>query len=220
MAAAAGRNVLRVFRSALLPCGCLEGMSVALVCSGVGSKHADAGVLSVPLALWCLSPAVPNRGGCWHGPWMWFWGMLAMARLFPCNPWHWGWTGSSRAGQDSGVLGVLVGAWVSWMGSILLFISCPNTTGSPACPDITLGAQRGSPGWGFRDQIPCSQPHFQWLEAPDPAGKEESCGVLGIRKGHPRMRLGQALSCPGNRDRVLCLRGTRLIWPVLGSCNQ
>lgn len=60
MAAAAGRNVLRVFRSALLPCGCLEGVSVALVCSGVGSKHADAGVLSVPLALWCLSPAVPN----------------------------------------------------------------------------------------------------------------------------------------------------------------
>lgn len=107
----------------------------------------------------------------------------------------WQWPGSSfaipgtGAGQDSRVLGVLVDAGVSWMGSILLFISCPNTTGSPACPDITLGAPMGSPGWGFRDQIPCFQPHFQWLEAPDPAGKEELWD-FGDQKGAPQGEAG------------------------------
>lgn len=193
MAAAAGKNVLCVLKSALLSSGCLDGVSVMVACSEVGSKHTDAGK-SLPFALWCLSPAMPDCGGCWHGPWMLFWGRLAVARLLLCSPWHWGWTGSSRAGQDSGGLGVLVGPGVSWMGSILLFISCSHTTSSPACPDITLGAPRGSPGWGFRDQIPCFQPHFQQLEASDPSGKEEaeSRGVLGIRKGHPRVRLGQA----------------------------
>lgn len=67
--------------------------------------------------------------------------------------WHWpgsssaipdtGWAGGNREGQDSGVLAVFVGAGVSWMGSILFFISCPNTTGSPACPDITLELSKG-----------------------------------------------------------------------------
>lgn len=77
---------------------------------------------------------------------------------------------------DSGIFGVFVGAGVSWMGSILLFISCPNTTGSPACPWGSSGTKflvfsPISTGWKLQTQL----------------GKKrlESCGVLGIRMGTP-----------------------------------
>lgn len=105
----------------------------------------------------------------------------------------------TEAGQDSGVLVEFVGAGVSWMGSILFFISCPNTTGSPACPDITLGLQGGVQARGAGTKSPVSSPISSGWKLQTQLGKKrpESCGVLGIRT---TVSLSQAPSYPGNRD--------------------
>lgn len=143
-----------------VPGGCVCGVGVA--CCAAGSKHADAGQ-SLPFTLWCLPPAVPSRAGCWHGPWMWFERRLAVVKFLFCNPWHWGRAESSREWGVPGCWGILDGLH----------------------PPLCLMSQhhwlsglswhhRRSPGWGFRNQIACFQPHFQQLEAPDPAGNEEA----------------------------------------------
>lgn len=216
MAAAAGKNVSPVFQSALLLGGCLEGVSVRWLWLAVEWEVNTLMLASLCLLLSgaCLLPypAVEGAGtvhGCGLGEgWQWSDSL--------CNPWHWG----SREGLDSGVLGLFMGAGMSWMCSMLLFISCPNTTGSLVVisPDTRGGVQAG----GSRIKFPVSSPisHGWKLQTRLEKKWPESRGVLGIRSGHPMVSLGQAPSCSGKREQDLCSGGTGLIWPVLGSCNK
>lgn len=144
-----------------VPGGCVCRMGVA--CCAARSKHADAG-RSLPFALWCPSPAMPCRAGCWHGPWMWFGRRLAVVRFLFCNPWRWGWAGSSRKSWTVASLGYsLVLGYPGWAPSSLSHVPTPLALQ----PVLTSQGE-------FRDKIPCFQPHFHRLEAPDPAGKEEA----------------------------------------------
>lgn len=176
-------------------CAC----NIGLACPGVEVNALLLASLCLLLSGASLPPcSAADSAGNIHGCGL---GEEAVSRLLLCSPR--GWAGSSRErGRTVGSLECSWGAGVSWMGSVPLLISCLNTTGSPACPDITLGTPRGSPGWGFRDQIPCFQPISSswklqsWLRKRRP----ELCGVLGIKTGHSMLSLGQAPSCPGNRD--------------------
>lgn len=176
-----------------MPGGCVCRVGVA--CCVAGSKHADAG-RSQPFALWCPSPAVPSRAGCWHGPWMWFGRRLAVVRFLFCNPWHWGWAGSSRRSRTLGSLGC---SWVlgypGWAPSSSL-----SHVPTPLALQPVLTSQRE-----FRLGV---QGPNSLFPAPFPAAgssrpsweRRGLSGVLGIRMGFRVVSLGQAPSCPGNRD--------------------
>lgn len=130
--------------------------------------------------------------------------------------------GAGQEAAEQGRTEGSLGCWGILVGLHPLYLRTQHT-GSPACPDITLGAPRGSPGWGFRDQIPCFQPHFQPLEGSQTGlGKKRPSHVVfwGSERGTVWRGWVRHLHVLETETQVLCLRGTKLIWPVLGSCNK
>lgn len=165
MAAAAGKNVSRVFKSALLLCRCMEGVSVTLVWL---AREREVNTLMLAsfcflLSGACLLPCPAMEGA----------GMIHGCGLGQ----GWQWPGSSSAipgaGQEAAARGRTVGSLeCSWVLGYPVWAASSSLSHVPT--PLALETPRESPDCGFRDQIPCFQPHFQRLEAPELAEKEEA----------------------------------------------